>query len=75
MGVDKFYRYDGTVTTMQCDLRKYIYDDINLNESLQIFAGTNEGFNEVWWYYCSDGSTTVDKYVIFNYVEKAWYYG
>lgn len=75
MGVDKFYRYDGAVTTMQCDLRKYIYDDINLNESLQIFAGTNEGFNEVWWYYCSDGSTTVDKYVIFNYVEKAWYYG
>lgn len=75
MGVDKFYRYDGTVTTMQCDLRKYIYDDINTNESFQIFAGTNEGFNEVWWYYCSAGATAVDKYVIYNYVEKAWYYG
>lgn len=75
MGVDKFYRYDGTVATMQCDLRKYIYDDINTNETFQIFAGTNEGFNEVWWYYCSAASTSVDKYVIYNYVEKAWYYG
>lgn len=75
MGGDKFYRYDGAVSTLQCDLRKYIYDDINLNEYLQVFAGTNEGFNEVWWYYCSASSTTVDKYVIYNYVEKAWYYG
>jgi hypothetical protein len=40
-----------------------------------VFAGTNEGFNEVWWFYCSANSTTVDKYVVFNYLENAWYYG
>lgn len=75
MGVDKFYFYDGRVQTLPCDLRRYIFNDINQLQAEQIFAGTNEGFTEVWWFYCSAGSTTVDKYVIYNYLEKAWYYG
>jgi hypothetical protein len=56
-------------------LRRYIFQDLNPDQTLQIFCGTNEGFNEVWWFYCSGSSTTVDKYVIYNYVEKIWYYG
>jgi hypothetical protein len=40
-----------------------------------VFAGTNEGFNEVWWYYCSADSNAIDRYVIYNYLEKIWYYG
>jgi hypothetical protein len=75
MGVDKFYAYDGRVQTLNCDLRRYIFQDLNPEQTLQIFCGTNEGFNEVWWFYCSGSSTTVDKYVIYNYVEKIWYYG
>jgi hypothetical protein len=75
MGVDKFYIYDGRVQTLNCDLRRYIFNDINLEQNQQVFAGTNEGFNEVWWFYCSKNSTTVDKYVVFNYAENAWYYG
>jgi hypothetical protein len=75
MGRDKFYVYDGRVQTLNCDLRKYIFQDINLQQNQQIFASTNEGFNEVWWFYCSANSTTVDKYVIFNYLENVWYYG
>jgi hypothetical protein len=75
MGVDKFYRYDGRVSTLRCDLRQYIFDDINPEQAAQVFCGTNEGFNEVWWFYCSAGSTVVDRYVIYNYVEDAWYYG
>jgi hypothetical protein len=75
MGVDKFYAYDGRVQTLNCDLRRYIFQDLNPDQTLQIFCGTNEGFNEVWWFYCSGSSTTVDKYVIYNYVEKIWYYG
>ena len=80
MGVDKFYLYDGRVQTLNCDLRKYIYQDINLGQTGQIFCGTSEGFNEVWWFYCSitgpDGTgtavnpnTTIDRYVIYNYLE------
>lgn len=79
MGVDKFYKYDGRVQTLRCDLRQYIYNDINLTQSDQFFSGTNEGFNEVWWFYCSANSTAIDRYVVYNYTENngegAWYYG
>ena len=75
MGQDKFYKYDGRVQTLRCDLRQYIYDDINRSQFDQVFSGTNEGFNEVWWFYCSQASTTIDKYVIYNYAEDLWYYG
>jgi hypothetical protein len=79
MGKDKFYKYDGRTQTLRCDLRQYIFSDIDTDQYLQIFSGTNEGFNEIWWFYCSSGSTTIDRYVIFNYGENngegAWYYG
>ena len=75
MGVDKFYQYDGRLQTLNCDLRRFVFSDINQEQNLQVFCGTNEGFNEVWWFYCSANSTTVDKYVIYNYLEKIWYYG
>ena len=75
MGVDKFYSYDGRVQTLNCDLRRYVFQDFNTSQASQVFAGTNEGFNEVWWFYCSSGSTQVDRYVVYNYLEKIWYYG
>jgi len=75
MGSDKFYKYDGRVQTLRCDLRQYIYSDINLAQGAQVYGGTNEGFNEVWWFYCSANSTQIDKYVVYNYLEDVWYYG
>lgn len=79
MGVDKFYKYDGRVQTLRCDLRLYIFNDINPDQADQFFASTNEGFNEVWFFYCSANSNTIDKYVVYNYTENngegAWYYG
>jgi len=75
MGIDKFYMYDGRVQTLRCDLRQYIFNDINKDQFPQVFAGTNEGFNEVWWFYCSSGSVVIDKYVVYNYREDIWYYG
>ena len=75
MGVDKFYAYDGRVQTLNCDLRRHVFSDLNRQQQYQVFCGTNEGFNEVWWFYCSLNSTTIDKYVVYNYLEKVWYYG
>ncbi len=75
MGKDKFYIYDGTVRPLPSDLRRYVFNDFNQSQYQQVFAGTNEGFNEVWWFYCSANSTTVDRYVVYNYVENVWYYG
>ena len=75
MGPDKFYVYDGTVKTLKCDLRQYIYDDINQTQPEQVFASTNEGFNEIWFFYCSANSSVVDRYVVYNYLEAIWYHG
>jgi len=75
MGVDKFYKYDGRLQTLRCDLRQYIFSDFNSLQEQQVFAGTNEGFNEVWWFYCSANSNVIDRYVIYNYAEDVWYYG
>jgi hypothetical protein len=75
MGVEKFYKYDGRTQTLRCDLLRHIFQDINLSQASQVFAGTNEGFNEVWWFYCSADSTEVDLYAIYNYTEDVWAYG
>ena len=75
MGVDKFYMYDGRVQTLNCDLRRFVFENINKSQSEQIFASTNEGFNEVWWFYCSANSVMIDSYVVYNYAENVWYYG
>lgn len=75
MGVDKFYMYNGRVQTLNCDLRRHVFNDLNKSQNYQIFAGTNEGFNEVWWFYCSADSTTINRYVVYNYMENVWYYG
>ncbi len=75
MGTDKFYMYTGRVDTLPCSLRQYVFSDINLTESSQVMAGTNEGYNEIWWFYCSANSNTIDRYVIYNHLERTWYYG
>ncbi len=75
MGVDKFYVYNGRVQTLPSDLRTYVFQDINLSQQYQITAGINDAFSEVWWFYCSANSTTVDRYVVYNYLENVWYYG
>ena len=75
MGVDKFYAYDGRVQTLSCDLRRFVFSNFNLTQRTQVYAGTNEAFNEVWWFYPSANASQNDKYVIYNYLEKIWYYG
>jgi hypothetical protein len=75
MGLDKFYMYDGRVRTLPCTLREYVFKDINYAQSDQVICGTNEGFNEVWWFYPSGNSQWVDRYVIYNHLDQVWYYG
>ncbi len=75
MGTDKFYMYSGRVETLPCTLRQYVFQDINMLQSYQFFSSTNEGYNEIWWFYCSANSNVIDKYVVFNHLERTWYYG
>ena len=75
MGKDKFYKYDGRTQPLRCDLRKFVFGDFNTAQYEQVFAGTNESYHEIWWFYCSEDSQTIDKYVIYNYLQDIWYYG
>jgi hypothetical protein len=75
MGQDKFYAYTGRVETLACSLRNYIFQDLNYSQSDQIICGTNEEWNEIWWFYPSGGSSWNDRYVVFNHLDKIWYYG
>jgi hypothetical protein len=75
MGLGKFYMYDGRVQPLPCSVKRYIFNDINEEQYQQVHAGTNEQYNEVWWFYCSSGSEQIDRYVVYNYVQNIWYYG
>ena len=75
MGADKFYMYSGRVETLPCSLWQYVFDDINKDQAWQVTCGANEGYNEIWWFYCSTNQTVIDKYIIYNYLERTWYYG
>lgn len=75
MGTDKFYIYSGRVETLPCSVKQYVFENINKDQASQVFAGTNEGYNEIWFFYCSQDSLTIDRYVIYNYVDRVWYTG
>lgn len=75
MGADKFFMYSGRVETLPCSVRQFIFQNLNKDQAYQVFAASNEQYSEVWWFYCSTGSTTVDSYVVYNYLDRVWYYG
>lgn len=75
MGLDKFYVYSGRVETLPCSLRNHVFQNINYDQLAQVVSGTNEGWHEVWWFYPTADSSTNNAYVIYNYLERIWYYG
>lgn len=75
MGTDKFYAYSGRVETLPCTIRNHVFGNFNYDQSEQVVCGTNEGWHEIWWFYPTANASTNDAYVIYNYLEKVWYYG
>ena len=75
MGQDKFYAYTGRVETLPCTLRNHVFMNINFDKSDQIICGTNEQWNEVWWFYPTADSNWNNVYVVYNYLDQVWYYG
>jgi len=70
-----FYNYTGAVSPVTCSVHSYVFDDLEEGQAYQAFAFLNKQFNEVGWFYCSTDSTTIDKYVVYNYVEQTWNIG
>jgi len=75
MGLDKFYAYSGRVETLPCTLRNHVFQNLNFDQLDQVVCGTNEGWNEIWWFYPTANSSVNDAYVIYNHLERIWYYG
>lgn len=75
MGKNEFYAYGGAVQKLPCTVRDYVFSDFNERQSEKVFAASNTAFSEVWWYYPSADSNTVDRYVVYNYQQNIWYYG
>jgi hypothetical protein len=75
MGKDKFYAYSGRVETLPTTLRNHVFTNLNYNQADQIVSGTNEGWNEIWWFYPTANSQVNDAYVVYNHLERIWYYG
>jgi hypothetical protein len=75
MGQDKFYAYTGRVETLPCTLRNHVFNNLNYAQTDQIISGTNEQWNEVWWFYPTADSSYNNAYVVYNHLERLWYYG
>jgi len=83
MSNNGFFMYDGTVKSMSCSVEDYVYDQADTTKGQQIYAGLNNQFTEVTWYYPSTNSEYNDQYVIYNYGEGSgkqipegvWYIG
>jgi hypothetical protein len=74
-GHDKFYAYGGRVETLPCTLRNHVFQNFNYAQADQVVCGTNEGWNEIWWFYPTADSQINNAYIIYNHLEKIWYYG
>jgi len=75
MGKGEFYRFNGLVQQIPCDVQSYVFDNMNVSQYAKVYGGHNSSFGEVWWFYPSAGSPTNDRYVVYNYLQDAWYYG
>ena len=75
MGIDNFYVHAGQTAQLPCTVKDEVFTNFNLEEKDKVVAGINSEFGEVWWFYPSASSSENDKYVIWNYVEKVWYFG
>jgi len=75
MGQENFYAYDGRIQAIPCTVRDYVFNDMNNQQSFKFHGGSISSQTEIWWFYCSASSSEIDRYVIYNYSEKVWYYG
>jgi hypothetical protein len=72
MDTENFFMYGGQIQAIPCTVLRYVFDDINLDQTNQFFAGSNRMFDEVFWFYCSSDSVTIDRYAKYNYADNTW---
>jgi len=76
MGQENFFYFDGnSVQVLPCDVHDYVFGDFNSAQQSKVWAFANGPNNEVWWFYCSESSLEINRYVAYDYREKHWLIG
>lgn len=82
MGTNNFYTYDGKIQPMPCTVRDYVFNDLSTSNGDKVYCSSDSANNEIIWFYPSSSQSSgdpanpeIDRYVVYNYVENAWYYG
>ena len=72
MSQNSFFRFDGAISKMPCSVQDYVFNDFSITNRPETYAAVNSEFNEVTWFYVSNNSTQIDRYVTYNYLENCW---
>jgi hypothetical protein len=72
MDTENFFMYAGQIQTIPCTVLRYVFDDMNYDQRMKFFAGSNRMFDEVFWFYCSASSDDIDRYAKYNYADNTW---
>lgn len=75
MGSNNFYVYSGTINIMPCDVRSYVFDNINTLQFYKVYAWVNTEWNEIWWFYQDNDGTECNRYVCYDYQQNIWHFG
>ena len=75
MGYENFYAYDGQVRNLPATIRRYVFDNLNIDQKDKVYAGINSEFKEIMWLYPSTNSDECDSYVLYSPEENYWTYG
>jgi len=71
MSENGFFKYSGNLETMQCLVEDFVYENLNTTATQLINVGLNNLFGEITWFYCTSGSTVVDRMVTYNYLDSS----
>ena len=70
MSENGFFKYAGSLETMMCLVEDFVYDDLNTTARQLINVGLNNLFGEITWFYCTEGSTVLNRCVTYNYQDS-----
>ena len=70
MSDNGFFRYTGQLQSMQCLVEDYVYEDINTTSNQLVYAGINNLFGEITWFYPTTTSNVVNRCVVYNYLDS-----
>ena len=72
MSQNSFFKFDGAISKMPCSVQDYVFNDFSITNQPETYAAVNSEFNEVTWFYASNNSTQIDRFVTYNYLEDCW---